>query len=68
MILICPRCGYKTNFISHMKKHFNNVKTCDGILSDLPLNANAYFSEIKEKRFRCTFCPKSFDHLRNRKT
>ena len=31
----CPRCGYSASRKTHLEKHFNILKTCDNIFSDL---------------------------------
>ena len=33
----CPRCGYKNNIKTHMKKHFLRKKPCTATVKDIPI-------------------------------
>jgi len=34
----CPRCGYSTTRRLNLEKHYNKVKPCDSIISDIDIN------------------------------
>jgi hypothetical protein len=45
-----------------MVRHFNKIKPCgDG----KPINVTNYFDQLIMKKFKCTNCLKSFDHINN---
>jgi hypothetical protein len=56
----CPRCGYSTKIITNFRKHINNKKTCEPILSDISLidirESYAIKKEKPENQHLCEHC------------
>lgn len=58
----CPNCNFMTIHRSSMVRHFNKIKPCG---NGIPINITNYFDQLIMKKFKCTNCSKSFDHINN---
>jgi hypothetical protein len=61
----CERCCYETPLKGNLKRHLENVVSCEALYS--AISPNELLEELmKSKTYKCSHCEKSFSYSQNR--